>query len=88
MIALKFNGYTFRPVRKLSDGETGAMLTQRLESDLEHRAVFSRANGGKYSHAAFYAAMGKTDADIFTAKRRARTTCRVGLNCLFTTTNN
>lgn len=65
MIALKFNGYTFRPVRKLSDGETGAMLTQRLESDLEHRAVFSRANGGKYSHAAFYAAMGKIDADIF-----------------------
>ena len=65
MITYKFNGYTFRPVRKLSDGETGAMLTQRLESDLEHRAVFSRANGGKYSHAAFYAAMGKTDADIF-----------------------
>lgn len=64
MITYKFNGYTFRPVRKLSQGEIDATLHRSLESDLERRAVFN-SKGGKYSHEAFYAAMNNSDADIF-----------------------
>ena len=64
----KYNGYHFRPVRKFTQQEidmTLQAISRYLESDLDRRAVFSRYDGGTYSHAAFYAAMDNDPADIF-----------------------
>ena len=66
---MKYNGYTFHPVRIFTHVENEMSLRQisrYLSSDIKRRNEFSRYDGGEYSLADFYKAMGDGAwADIF-----------------------